>query len=199
MRELDIVRETRRKTLTLVEGLSQKQLDGRPSADKWSIGEVLDHLVLADGIARRDFAELIELARTGREPFLVRRFSDFNPSLLFFPKPLLPFVELPLTVFNLFMPHAVRDFLVRNRVLPAQHADATTPRRGRLGEDLRNELDQSLAATVSLFAAHSDLDFSCMRHLHPIQGLNDVPGLLRFIANHEGRHQQQIREALWTA
>ena len=41
----------RTEVLAEVEGLSQHEADWRPARDQWSLGEVLHHLVLAEGIA----------------------------------------------------------------------------------------------------------------------------------------------------
>ena len=47
----DELERRRTQVLAEVEGLSQRQADWRPAHDQWSLGEVLHHLVLAEGIA----------------------------------------------------------------------------------------------------------------------------------------------------
>src|SRR5215831_2156689 len=47
----DELESRRTQVLAEVEGLSQHQADWRPARDQWSLGEVLHHLVLAEGIA----------------------------------------------------------------------------------------------------------------------------------------------------
>ncbi len=190
------VRRVRAKTLELVRGASQDQLDGRPAPGRWSPGEVLDHLILSDRIYRADIERLFELARAGERPLVRRSFADLNPSVLFFPKPLLPLLEPPLAVMNLFLPRSLRDRIARTRWIPAQNPDAAEPRRGRAGDALRRELEQSLAATEALFRSAGSLDLEAMEHEHPLLGRRDLDGLLGFIADHEERHQAQIREAL---
>lgn len=47
----DGLEHRRAQVLGEVAGLSQSQADWRPGPDQWSLGEVLHHLVLAEGIA----------------------------------------------------------------------------------------------------------------------------------------------------
>ena len=47
----DELERRRGEVLAEVEGISQRQADWRPAHDQWSLGEVLHHLVLAEGIA----------------------------------------------------------------------------------------------------------------------------------------------------
>ena len=194
--ELDLVRWTRRETLDLVAALSQDELERRPAPGKWSVGEVLDHLLLSDGIYRADIAELIARAHRGGPTELDRHFRDLDASILFIPKALLPLLELPLLLLNPLMPRSLRDFAVRSRWVPAQNPTATTPRPGRSGDELRRELAASLEELAGLIAANPDLDYRALVHRHPLLGTNDVPQLLRFVANHEARHQDQVRDTM---
>lgn len=47
----DELERRRGDVLAEVDGISQRQADWRPAHDRWSLGEVLHHLVLAEGIA----------------------------------------------------------------------------------------------------------------------------------------------------
>ena len=40
------------------------------------------------------------------------------------------------------------------------------------------------------------LDYHDMSVQHPLMGTNDIPGLLRFVALHEQRHQSQINNII---
>ena len=187
---------TRARTLALVGGLDQAALDRRPRPDKWSVGEVLDHLLLAQDYVRGEMARLIELARSGRPAFLRRSFSEVDISITFIPRPLLSLFELPIWFLGRFVPGSFRELILRNRILPAQNPSFATPRRGRSGEELRSDLARSLESLRDLLAANADLDYERMTLDHPLLGSNDIAGLLRFLAGHESRHQEQIREAL---
>jgi uncharacterized damage-inducible protein DinB len=193
---LKLFGDTRARTLALVEGLSQAQLDYAPAPGRWSAGEVLDHLLLAEKMNREQFAELIELRKSGRPTELRRSFADVNVSVAYLPKSLLPFLEIPFTVFNLFLPAGAREAMVRNRLIPAQNPDAATPRKGRPADELRRDLASSLGETLALFAANPNLDYRAMVVQHPLMGRNDLNGLLRFLALHEQRHQAQITDIL---
>ena len=54
----DEFHDGRAKTLSLVRDLTQAQLDFSPSSRKWSVGEVLDHLVRVDEVFRDEYDEL---------------------------------------------------------------------------------------------------------------------------------------------
>jgi DinB superfamily len=193
---LEMFRSTRSRTIEMADELSQEQLDFAPAAGKWSAGEVLDHLLLAEKLNRDQVAELIELKRTQRKPFVRRTFADVNVSIGYIPKCLLPIFEVPFTLLNTFTPAGVREYMTRNRLVPAQHPDVATPRKGRSAAELRENLARSLKETENLFNANADLHYSEMIAQHPLLGTNNVPGLLRFMAAHEQRHQSQINNIM---
>ena len=62
---LKLLRSIRSHTLALVQGLSQEQIDFSPPSGEWSLGESVDHLLLAEQIFRAEIAALIELATHG--------------------------------------------------------------------------------------------------------------------------------------
>lgn len=198
LEEIDRFATTRVQTLALTNDLSQERLDRRPASGKWSIGEVLDHLLLSEEFYRGEIERLIDLARSGREPVLRRSFSDVDVSIGFIPKSLLSLFEIPITFAGLFVPNAVREAILRNRLIPAQNPSFATPRHGRSADELREELVASLAKTRAILETNTDLDYRRMVIQHPLMGSNDVPGMLRFLALHEQRHQDQIREILET-
>jgi hypothetical protein len=72
MDRLTELESARAQTLGMAEPLSQMQLDYTSRPDAWSIGEILDHLVLAEALYRGEMARLIDLARAGRRPYLHR-------------------------------------------------------------------------------------------------------------------------------
>lgn len=194
--ELERFEATRRRTLQLVRDVSQAQMHPTPAPGKWSVGEVLDHLLLAERFFRGEIRRLIELQRAGANPVLHRGFADLDISIGFIPKAVLPLLEWPLAWANLFLPGCARDFLLRSRLIPAQHPAVADPRKGRPADELRDELAASLRETSSLFEANRDLDGSRMLHVHPLLGVNDVSGLLRILTLHEERHQGQIADIL---
>ena len=185
-------RTTRARTLQMIEGLTQAELDYTPAPNRWSIGEVLDHMLLGERLNREQIVRLIQLKREGRRPELILTFSDLNISVVGVPRFFLPLFEAPLTVINMFVPDSLRNYLTRTRLIPFRNPDPATPQRGRPAAELRRDLIASLQETERLFQDNPDLDYDEMVVQHPLLGRYDVPGLLRFMSAHEERHQSQI-------
>lgn len=192
--ELQRLETVRARTLSLVDGLSQEDLDRQPARGGWSVGEILDHLLKAEEANRRDIQTLIELARSGRQPYIRRDLTPEGLGPAFIPRSLFPLLSLPVGLATLFVPFSVREALVRNRLLPASASDELQPGQWRGGDELRNALAASVRDTRALLAANAGLDFRRMIYQHPFLGVNDVPQILRLTAAHEERHQDQIRE-----
>jgi hypothetical protein len=189
---LDEFRATRERTLAMVRGLTQEQFDFVPAPNRWSIGEVLDHMLLAERLNREQIETLVKLKREGRKPELNLSFSDLDVSVAGVPQTLLSLLEAPLTLLNMFVPNSLRNYLTRNRLIPFRNPDAATPRRRRPSAELCSDLIASLQETQRLFQSNPHLDFEEMIVQHPLLGRYDVPGLLRFMSAHEERHQSQI-------
>jgi hypothetical protein len=62
--------------------------------------------------------------------------------------------------------------------------------------ELARDLKASLQQTETLLRANADLDLNELVLRHPLLGTYDVPGLLRFMAAHEQRHQSQINNII---
>jgi hypothetical protein len=193
---LERFRSIRARTLAMVQELSQAQMDYSPASDTWSVGEMVDHLILSEKITRGDIAELIELTKAGRKPVLYRSSTDFNVTTFFIPKVMLPLLEAPFSFLNMFVPNSVREFFVRYTLIPARAADAASPRKGRSAAELRHGLSSSLEETEALLAANPGLDYDKMIHQHPLLGTQNVPHLLYVLGLHEQRHQSQISKLL---
>jgi hypothetical protein len=189
---LEQLRAVRLHTLTLVQDLSQAQLDYTPEPGAWSIGEVLHHLILSERVLRGDMAALIERAKAGQTPYLYRSFAAFNARPAFIPACVLSLLEVPLSLLNMFTPAGIREYLVRNVPVRALAADVTLPLLGRPKAELYAELHSTLRETEALFAANLSLDYDQMRHQHPLFGVQTVPQLLRTLWLHEQAHQDQI-------
>lgn len=182
----------RAATLRMVASLNQAQLDFAPQAGTWSIAEVLDHLLLAEALYREEIARLIEMKRAGQRPYLSRSFADINVSPLYLPDMVLPWLVMPLTIMNAFMPAFVRDLATEYAVIPTRNPDRATPRARRPAADLRADLLTSHAYMRELLSVNADLNFREMVSEHPLTGASNVPAILAFLARHERRHQTQI-------
>jgi len=194
--ELELLRSTRSRTLNMVAGLSQQQFDFSPQCGKWSIGEVLDHLLLSEELFRGQIAQLIELDKAGQRPVIKRSLSELDFSVAFIPKSILALAEGPITLFTTFVPASVRFFLIRNRLLPALTATAAIPSKGGRANELTEQLRASLRQTEVLFEENSARNFHKMLSQHPFLGTNNVIELLRLVALHEQRHHEQISEVI---
>jgi uncharacterized damage-inducible protein DinB len=198
-RDLDLLRETRAETLRLVEGVGQAQSEFSPGPEKWSAGETLDHLLLSEAHFREIFARLIELQKAGQRAMVEESMKDLDTSIVFLPKAALAMAELPLMMMNLFIPTAVREAVTQFRIFRTKNPAIAEPRRGKAIDGLRQELRESYERTAALFHANPALDYRAMRYRHPLMGANNALQLLRVLARHEQRHQQQIKEALAAA
>jgi hypothetical protein len=213
--DLELLRRTREDTLRLVGDLSETQFQFTPArrlrpfelaffpfrvlsppAPRWSIGEVLDHLIRFETVFRQDFATIVALKRSGRDPELRLGFGDINVSFAFIPRFFLPMLEMPVSAFSQAVPNAMVEYLTKNRLLPAQSPDIAAPRKGRRKPELCQDLRDSANLTASLFQANPDLDYRRMFRQHPTTGRQHVLEALRMIALHEQRHQQQIQEII---
>src|SRR5712692_3570772 len=125
--DLELLRLTRAETLRLASAVDQTQSDFVPQAGRWSVGEVLDHLLLAEAFYRRVFARLIELQKSGARTVMSSGFDEVNTSVAYIPKSVLPLLEIPFTVLNMFVPSPVREAMTQFRILPAQNPDMAQP------------------------------------------------------------------------
>jgi DinB superfamily len=191
---LEMLRLARAGTLRLCSGIGQAQSDFVPAVGKWSTGEVVDHLLLAEAFYRGIFVKLIQLQKSGQRPALDIGFSEVNTSIAYIPKAILPMLDIPFTIFNMFVPNGVREVLTQFRLLPAQNPDMTTPQKGKPIHELRKALSASYEETAALFHANPGLNYREMRYRHPLMGDNNVLQSLRILALHERRHQSQIQD-----
>ena len=193
---LELLRVTRSRTLRLCAGMTQSQSDHSPGVGKWSAGEVLDHLLLAEKLYRDIYARLIQMQKAGQRPVVHIGFDEVNTSIAFIPKAMLPMLEIPFTMLNLFVPTKVREAMIQFRFLPAQNPDVAVPQKGKSIKELRRALLASYEETAALFDANPALDYRWMRYIHPLMGDNTVLDSLRVVSLHERRHQTQIEEIL---
>jgi len=194
--ELAQFETTRRETERLASGLTQSQMDYRPAEDRWSVGEVLDHLLKAEGLYRDDIAELVRLTRAGEPPVVRRTMRDMDVTIGPIPRRVFAWLELPLTLMAAVTPRPLADALMHSRLLPTKNPTLATPQHGRPADDLRRELGEAIARTRALFDDNADADFSQMVHKSPLTGSTDPMGMLHFLSLHEGRHQKQIGDVL---
>lgn len=181
-------------TLAAVMPLSQRQLDFSPRPDRWSIGEIADHLLLAERQYREEIGRLIALARSGQRPYIRRSFAEANVAPLFIPEAVLSMLDVPFSLFGRFVPDAVRAVITELPLLPTRNPTFATPRPQRPAAALRTDLATSIKETAGLLASNADIDFTQLISEHPLTGRTNVPQILIFLARHERRHQRQMED-----
>jgi DinB superfamily len=181
-------------TLAAITPLSQAQLDFSPRPGRWSVGEVADHLLLAESQYRDEIGRLIELARSGRRPYIRRSFADANVSPLFLPDAVLTLLDVPFSIVGRFMPEAVRAAILEMPLVPVRNPDFSTPRPNRPAAALKADLANSIQRTRDLLARNADIDFRQLVSEHPLMGRTNVPQILTFLARHERRHHLQMEK-----
>lgn len=193
---LERFRRVRLRTVEMIASLAQQDLDFVPAPGRWSAGESVDHIILAADSLQHILEELVRLKRSGQRPFLNLTFADIDISFAFVPKSLMPVLEMPLLCVSRFIPSAMRNFLIENRVLPFRAARGATPRHGIAKQELSDRLLTSFDSVNSVFQDNADLHFQEMLAEHPLFGhvvMSDLPGLM---VSHELRHQKQIADVL---
>jgi len=195
-RELEARQAIRLCTLSLIQPLGQEQLDYAPAQGKWSVGEIVDHILLIEQVERGFVEELILLTRGGKQPFVRRSLADYEMLPAFAPRRLMLFLDPLLSFFSLYVPLGLRAWLMRWPLIPFHTPAQAAPRRCLPGDELRGRLVASLQSTASRFKANEDLDFRSLVHRHSILGSLDMIDMLRLVGNHEMRHQKQIAKTI---
>jgi len=194
--QLAAMRDTRSKTLRMLRDLTQTQYDFRKQPDRWSAGEIADHLVKSNRMYLGEIQRLIDLKRSGRKPEIRVSLTDMQFQLPLVPGFLLPLAEVPVGVFNCLLPSMVREAFLRSPLIPAQSPPVLRPVGGRGRESLLADLEKSMEESEQLFSRNRDLDFGEFRYYHPLFGFNGVDGILRLMVSHERRHQVQLGAVL---
>jgi uncharacterized damage-inducible protein DinB len=181
-------------TIAAVTPLSQELLNFSPRPGRWSIGEIADHLLLAEELYRREVAQLVALARAGQPTYRKHSFAEVNVAPLHLPDALLAGLETPLSFLSRLMPDAVRSLITEFPILPTRNPDFATPRRHRPAAALKADLAASIASTRLTIEGNADLDFDALVSEHPLTGRTNVWQILSFLAKHERRHQSQMEK-----
>ena len=195
-RNLEELKRARETVIQSVSGFSEAQIDFRKRPGKWSIGEILDHLVLSTEFFTEEVGELIRRARkapSGKRVSLTRTFDDVDFSLPLMPRPVQRMVQIPMQIMSAFVPSPVRETFVRIPVFAAQSATRLEPRAGRSLQELEKDLKESVERLERLLQDNKNLDFSRLIHRHPFMGKNDIAALIRTTELHDRRHLDQIQ------
>lgn len=158
--------DDRARVLARVAGLSREQMDHRPSAGSWSIGEVLQHLALAHEATAKLMANLLRRAREEDAP------RDPEPA------------GSMLTAIDDVVPG------VEEGKAPAP--ERVTPRSYVAPEESLARLDASRRRLEETVGELSAFDLRGLRFPHPFFGELDAYQWLLVTGWHERRHARQI-------
>ena len=197
-KEFDHARTVRQETLSLVEGVDQRQSEYRPGSGKWSVGQVLDHLVKLDALIVRELEVTFNQRRRGVS-FVYRGVADIDTTIPWVLRPILPFLEVPFSFFNTVLPQSLRRAFTGNRSIPLQAPGVIAPRDSRRVVTLRDELEATFETLEQQQTDNPGIDLNRVYYYNPITGLATVADMYSFISNHEKRHQGQLRDILGSA
>jgi uncharacterized damage-inducible protein DinB len=192
--EADRFHGIREKTLTVLSEVNVEQAMWSPRSGVWSIAQIADHLLLTEEMYREQFERLLEMGREGRNTSIEISLSEVDVGLVMVPREIVPFFEIPLKMFNLFVPHVVRETFVRYPLLAALNPKASAPREVLSLDKLREDLALSLEATEYFFRTPMPHNIHDLTINHPIMGNNSIPQLFRIVMAHEERHQAQMAD-----
>ncbi len=179
-------------TLAAVGPLVQAQLDFSPRPGRWSVGQIADHLLLAEDLYRGEVVQLVELARAGQPTYRRRSFAEVNVAPLHLPDAVLSWMEALFAYMNRLIPDRVLSLVTEFPIVPTRNPDVATPRPGRPAAELKADLAASMAKTRLAIESNADLDFYQLVSEHPVTGMTNVAQILTFLARHERRHQGQM-------
>jgi hypothetical protein len=152
-------------TMETVAGLDQVQADWRPAPGRWSIGEILHHLVLANGLFVTVVRRLVERGR--RE-------------------------GLTASQGNRRSWHRLRSIADVSVSGPVTNPPPATPTHGLPLAGLRRDLEATHEAMTGLVSALTGLDVGVLRLRHPLGLELNLYQWVDSAGAHERRHVAQI-------
>ena len=192
-------RAAREGTISIIQGLSQRQAEFQPAENKWSISQNVEHLLMTEDLYRAQIQNLIALARSGNGTNIELSFREINTSIAYIPREVIPLFSLPLKMFNMFVPQPIREQLFRVPFIPAIAPTVSTPETCRPLAELRMQCNSSLSATEAVLRGDLPANLDKMTITHPILGTNNIAQIFRIIAAHEERHHTQMRGVMENA
>ena len=190
--EAERFRVVREKTLSILSQVSALQSEWSPRKGTWSIAQIADHLLLSEEMYREQFRRLIQTAKEGRGTTIEISLKEVNVAFAGIPRQVTPLLEAPMKMFNLFVPHVLRETMVRYPLVAALNPRSSEPREGLAIEKLRDDLAAALEETESFFRSPLPANINELTINHPIMGNNTIPQLFRIMIAHEQRHQEQM-------
>jgi len=163
----DDIDATRARLLHSVEGLSDADRNFRPTPEKWSAAEIVEHLSIIERRVTKLIASLLDKAEASGRPR-----DTAEP----------------------FAPVSVAEFVEQSRAQKFDAPENVRPNGAPLADSL-SALRDSRAALRALRPRVEHADGRAIRFPHPAWGLLDLYQWIAFVVAHESRHLAQI-EAL---
>lgn len=202
--ELEPLLAARRRTIELIDGLSQEDVDRRPEesskllgeAGMWSIGEILDHVLKVQLALGGEIEELFRLDKENQPTLVKRTCKDYDVAPVLVPKAAMPVLEVGFDLFNkvskTVLPFSVRQRLLRTRSLPIKNPTNWMPEEGREINELRDELQNSMSKLEELLKGETKKPLEELILTHTVFGSYAVPELLGVLEVHETWHHKDL-------
>lgn len=164
---LDLLEKERAGLLTSIGQVPEGMRDQRPTAQQWSVSEILEHLAHVErGITTM-------LTTRGREPPA----EPTSPAIL---------DEARLT--------PERAALIRDRSVRIDAPERIRP-AGRIGSaEALDALTAARAAMITAYLGANPAALDGLTHRHPVVGLLTLRAWVMFVGHHEARHAAQVAE-----
>ena len=188
------LQEERAAFLGRMDGLLQAELDFKPAADSWSVGEVAHHVGITERVFHRYLSELFRSGSPEQGASRTIRFDELPMGPQMIPTSLLRLapVLLPFAILSSLMPQSLQSALLANPLVKIKTAPAVEPKHGVPRTELLDFLKQTRQATLDLLEPVKEWDLTRFRWFHPLMGTHDVYGTLELIASHDRRHAGQV-------
>jgi hypothetical protein len=164
---LTVLDDTRASLKSAIAGIPADRHRVRPSDDRWSVAEVVEHLGLVETRIAQMVAEKLDAARKaglGAETEVT---------------PVAPMLDIAGVI---------------SRSKPITASEASQPRGGLSTEDGLKVLSERRAALRQAITTADGLSLGTVEIPHARLGTLNVYQWLLFLAGHEARHTDQIRE-----
>ena len=192
--DVERFRAAREETLAILRQVSGEQALWSPKKGAWSIAQIADHLLRSEEMYREQFGRLIRMAEEGRGTSIEISLRDVDVGFAAVPREVIELMEFPLRMFNLFVPHVVRETMVRYPLVAALNPRSSEPREGLNIEKLRRDLAEALAETENFFRTPMPANIHELTINHPVMGNNTIPQMLGIMIAHEKRHHGQMSD-----
>ncbi|HEX7940956.1 MAG TPA: DinB family protein [Gemmatimonadaceae bacterium] len=159
----------RRELLDVASGVPADRWQTRPSVERWSVSEILQHLHQVEMGCAGVLSKRITQAREAGHPAERETSSVLG------------------TLDHLGVSQLDRKLVAPERVQPAENPDRETAER---------RLAESRAALLAALESGDGLALGEIRHTHPRFGELDLYQWCLFVAEHEKRHVTQLREVV---